>query len=66
MVEVSGLRARAPRTVATWLVAGKVPVSTTAPFWITDEVEVKKLCCSDGARKPVEIDPRRAKLGLKS
>jgi hypothetical protein len=57
---------RAPSAAATALVAGKVPVSTAAPFWITDDVEVKNDCCNDGARKPVEIEPRRQKPGVKS
>ena len=35
-------------------------------FCTTEEVEVKKLCCSDGARKPVDTEPRRAKFGVKS
>ena len=54
MVEISAFSGRAPRAVATALVAGKVPVSTTPPFWITEAVEVKKDCCNDGARKAVE------------
>jgi hypothetical protein len=41
-------------------------MSTGRPFTNVVAVEVKKLCCSDGARKPVESETLRAKAGLKS
>jgi hypothetical protein len=50
----SGVSGLAPRSCAGALDTGKVRISNGMPLMKFVDVAVKKLCCSDGARKPVE------------
>ena len=64
--DFSGFSGFEPSALATGLSTATVEMSTGTPAMKLVEVVVKYCWCSEGARKPFEIEPRSAKPGTNS
>ena len=60
LTDFSGFSCSAPSDCAIALPTATVLMSTGTPEMKLVDVVVKNCWCSDGARKPLEIDPRKA------